>query len=236
MTDTSPEACKTPMQDHVNRAFKYMRDGCRISIEAHTGLKETALFPEDTCKAIVAEFDRLSAENTALKAQRDAAIKRANSQGGRYWEGRWRDTQAELDALKAQVVSVDRDAIARAVWENDEDEYSFDDAFKGQHEDSDEGRSHKRSLKWIYEIADAAISTLSTHTVAEPTISNHGKTERENATPEVQALVEALKHAHEDLEGALLAHVASGHLATANCVKVTMREIDEALAAYEEMK
>ena len=58
----------------------------------------------DPIERIKEQTRTLHAENTALKAQRDAAIKRANSQGGRYWEGRWRDTQAELDALKAQVV------------------------------------------------------------------------------------------------------------------------------------
>jgi len=49
----------------------------------------------------------------------------------------------------------------------------------------------------------------------------------------VQALVEALREADIDLEGALLAHVAAKNFAMATCVEVTREKIAKALAAYE---
>lgn len=56
----------------------------------------------------------------------------------------------------------DREAIARALWLAHEDEYTFDDALAGQSKDDDIACLHKSSLEYIYELADAAISALTT--------------------------------------------------------------------------
>lgn len=63
------------------------------------------------------------------------------------------------DLSPAVTVKPDREAVARAIWLNDEDEYTFDDAVKGS-DDKQLDALHKQSLDYVYSLADAAISAL----------------------------------------------------------------------------